>query len=200
MYPIYRIEYNCKLPSEKYMTHSDFRSVPHFPLENRKSELLHLFAMNIYGIYIIPFQSLALNFVLYTNFVLIRHWNSLDYATRLITFGWSAGIQFFWYFVLHFGGRFYSYSKRNRVSWKFMETKNLQEAKYMSKFRKSTRPLGIGYEGYFIIKPLSVLKFLKGVVRWTIRVLLTIQWYVLLGFRLQRFQQKVAIWFDVSFH
>lgn len=179
MFPIHAIEFNCKLPSTKYMTHSAFRSVAHFPLEYRKSELLHLLAMKIFGIYFIPFQSLAMNFVLYTNFVLIRHWDRLDYGTRLLTFAWSAGIQTFWYFVLHFGERFYSYSKRNRVSWKFMATKDSQEAKYMSKFRKSTRPLGLGYDGYFIIKPLSVLKFVKGVVRGTIRVLLTLQWYVL---------------------
>ncbi|OXA42370.1 hypothetical protein Fcan01_22798 [Folsomia candida] len=148
-----------------FKTHSDFRSVAHLPVEYRKAELLHLFAMKIYGIYFIPFQSLALNFVLYTNFVLIRPWNSLDYATLLLTLIWSVGIQVFWYFVLHCGGRYYSFSKRNRTSWKFMATEGPKEAKYMSKFRRSTRPMGIGYEGYFIIKPLSLLKFVKGVVR-----------------------------------
>lgn len=175
MIPIHYTEFNVKLPSSRHTTFPEFRSVAHLPTEYRKAELLHLYSMKVWGIYILPFQVLAMQFVLYTNFVLIRNWDHLGALTRSLLLCWTIAIQIFWYFVLHVGGHFYLYAKANRDSWKFMVVKDSWEAKYMSKFRKSTRPLGIGHQGYFIIKPLSVLKFFKGVVKGTIRVLLTIK-------------------------
>lgn len=175
MFPIHSTELNAKLARGKHKTYPSFRTVSHFPMEYRKLEILHSYAMAIWGIYVVPFQAFALNFVLYANYVLIRNWDHLDFLMRCLVLLWTVSIQVFWYLVLHLAGRYYLFSQRNRGSWKFLGVRDAQEAKFMAKFKKSTRPLGIGQNGYFIIKPLSVVKFVKGVVRGTVRVLLTMR-------------------------
>ncbi|OXA38617.1 hypothetical protein Fcan01_26559 [Folsomia candida] len=72
--PIHSTEFNATLPAQKYSTHPHFRHPTNLPLEYRKFQILHLHVMQVVGLFLIPFQAIATNFVLYTNFVTGMRW------------------------------------------------------------------------------------------------------------------------------
>lgn len=82
-----------------------------------------------------------------------------------------------WCLTLKFGGLFREKSKETLKSWKMFRGKGGtgKGGKYLRKLSKSCRPLFLGTEGYFIMGRLSILKFLRGIVKGTFRMLLTIK-------------------------
>lgn len=124
--------------------------------------------MPIFGPTFIPFQSIVMQFSLFSNWMLLNYWGTLG-ILRLVLILMEAGLISFWTIILEFGGRFYEASKRNKESWRQLG----EQSKFVRKWRKSVRHLYAGYEGYHVIRRLSVLKFLKGIVRGTFRILLT---------------------------
>lgn len=176
MVPIFAREFQVGLPKLIYRTIDDFRSPRNLPLSFRKFELLHRYAMNLMGILIVTLQSFNMHYILYANFMLLRHIEHLDNITLFLLTCWSCLLQTFWVVVLHVGGMFREQSKVNFRSWKQIDCKgNFLDQRYISKFKRSCRPLSIGYEGMFVMRKLSVLKFLRGVVRGTFRIFLTLK-------------------------
>lgn len=90
----------------------------------------------------------------------------------LVLFGVT--LQTIWAIVLELSGRFHTQSVRTLASWKGLDFKTGAEKKYMSKFKKGCYPLSIGERGLFIVRRISVLKFLRAIVKGTFRALLTI--------------------------
>lgn len=58
-------------------------------------------------------------------------------------------------------------------SWKEIYFKDKKEAKWFSKFRKARKELELGKKGVLTFKRLTVLKFLRGIIKGTFRALLT---------------------------
>lgn len=83
-------------------------------------------------------------------------------------------IQIIWAWILEICGRYNAESKKTLDSWKFLEHRGKEEKKLMSKVRKSCRPFSFGEKGIFVIKRMTVLKFLRGIVKGTFRALLTL--------------------------
>jgi hypothetical protein len=160
--------------TRKYRTKDELRRLPNLVFEYRKIELLHKQSMMIYGILIIPAQSLLAQFILYSNFTLIRHWSDLGRTMQVMILVLSFAMFTSWCLILEISGRFHVNSIRLLKSWKMLEFRSKYEAKYLSKFRKGCRPLSIGLPGYIKIKRLTVLKFMKGIVGGTFRALLTL--------------------------
>jgi hypothetical protein len=160
--------------TRKYRTKDELRRVPNLVLEYRKVELLHKQGMIVYGILLIPGQSLLTQFILYSNFTLIRHWTDLGHTMQFIIVSLSFMVFTFWCVILEISGRFYVNSITLLKSWKMLEFKSKGEAKFMSKFKKGCRPLSIGLQGYMKVKRLTVLKFMKSIVGGTFRALLTL--------------------------
>ncbi len=73
--------------------------------------------------------------------------------------------------MLEISGRIHEDAKKTIKSWKNIEFSSLHERKYMSRFRKCCRPLKLGIEGTFTIKRLSVLKFMRAIIKGTFRAL-----------------------------
>ncbi|OXA45946.1 hypothetical protein Fcan01_19271 [Folsomia candida] len=166
-YP-FHTEFCVNPKSGKFISLPEFRTEDVLPLEYRKFEQLHNYYMPIFGPTFIPFQSIVMQFSLFSNWMLLNYWGTLG-ILRLVLILMEAGLISFWTIILEFGGRFYEASKRNKESWRQLG----EQSKFVRKWRKSVRHLYAGYEGYHVIRRLSVLKFLKGIVRGTFRILLT---------------------------
>lgn len=175
MMPLNSREFNLSLnPSEQRML-PRFRSHQHFFKEYRAYEILHRQNISIFKFFIIPFQSLVMKCAMFCNFMVIRHWAHMDWIGLSFLLFVSILVITFWSFILEFGGNVLWHSKRNIYSWKNPNPAgNSIRGKELRKFRKSCRPLCVGYDGYFTIKRLSVLKFARSLVRGTFRVLLTL--------------------------
>jgi hypothetical protein len=172
VYPIIQREFRAGLSPTEYRTSNRMRRFENFSTEYRTLELLHKQAMSIFGVMIIPEQNLVGQFVLYSNYTLIKYWNELDFTIKCVITMMDLTVLCFWFIILEVCGRFYMEAAKSLKSWKLLPVRNRMEAKYLSKFRKASRPLVIGFGEVFKIKRLTVLKFLRGIVKGTFRALL----------------------------
>lgn len=133
--------------------------------------------MDVAGPTLVPLNVFISHFILYGNFLLIRDWAYLDVFTIFPIIGWGGGGGIVWLAVLHLGGAFNEKSRKAIKSWKVFGRGfgNGTEARYLRKFANGCKPLFIGCRGYYVIRKLTVLKFLKSVVRGTFRMLLTLR-------------------------
>lgn len=176
MFPILSKEFRAQLPyGLNHRTLSKLRLPQNLSIEYRKFEILHSLVIHCISIAIVPFNSAVLHFILFCNFMLIRHGHSLDNLSLALLIIWTLVLQGFWLMVLEVGGRFHKFSKSTLNSWKFLNIKDKCKKKYMKKFRKSCKPLYLGMQGYFVMNRLSVLKFLRGVIRGTFRTVVTLK-------------------------
>jgi len=114
-------------------------------------------------------------FILYCNYTLIRHWDELEMVMKALIIIMSFDMTVFWCATLEVCGRFHRNSSELLKSWKLLESRSREEAKFMRKFKKRSRPLTVGLEGIRKIKRLSILKFIQRLVSATVRALLTLQ-------------------------
>lgn len=82
--------------------------------------------------------------------------------------------QTYWGIMLAVCGKIKLRHKHTVKSWKYFKCDSKLESKYLSKFRKATKPICVGEPGVFEIKRLTVLKFFRGIIKGTFRALLTI--------------------------
>jgi hypothetical protein len=156
----------------EYRTSHNIRQVKNISTEYRILELLHKQGMSFYGMLVIPSQILLGQFILYSNYTLIRHWNELDVTMKYLIMIMDFTVVCFWNSTLEVSGRFHMDATKSLQSWKLLPVKNKLEGKYLSKLRKATRPLAIGVGEVFKIKRLTVLRFTRGIVKGTFRALL----------------------------
>ncbi|CAL8072491.1 unnamed protein product [Orchesella dallaii] len=148
------------------------RTAKYLPKTYRCFELLTNFQNITLSQYLIPCQTAIMYLILFCNTMLIRRWEKLNAALRVSLILLSVLAMFLWGLVLKVFGRMDVWSQKTLKSWKDHNWGSVRDNKYMRKFRKSCRPLRIGYGRCYIIRPLSVLKFLKGISRGTFRALL----------------------------
>jgi len=134
----------------------------------RTFEVMHGVAMDLIGKLILPYYTIAGQFILFWNFSALRE-ESLDVVLLLFSFI----SQLCTVFALEFSGRFSKNAILTVQSWKYMNCSYFDK-KCLNKFRKSCVPLRIETKGYFVIKRLTVLKFLRSIVKGTFRALLTL--------------------------
>ncbi|CAL8140550.1 unnamed protein product [Orchesella dallaii] len=60
-------------------------------------------------------------------------------------------------------------------SWKPSRFPDRHSRAYMKRFRRSCKPISLGTDGMYVIRPISVLKFLRGNIRGTMRALLSLR-------------------------
>ncbi|OXA65094.1 hypothetical protein Fcan01_00673 [Folsomia candida] len=88
------------------------------------------------------------------------------------------GMVVVWISVISVAAKLQKESVKCILSWKTgvqIHWRSGKDRKYMAKFRKSCKPLYIGYLGYLRITPMTVLKFVQGVVRGTFRSVLAMR-------------------------
>lgn len=157
----------------KYKSNDSLRSISNMMHVYRSFQVLQTCAMSFMGIFLVMCNAVFMMCALYANFILIRHWHSLQPMTKA-TFGLGSPVLIgFWGFILDLGRVFSDGSRKVLLSWKTYNWGNATDAKLMSKFRKSCKPIRVSYGSQFVVGKTSVLRFLKGVVRGTLRALLT---------------------------
>ncbi|XP_035712320.1 uncharacterized protein LOC110855753 [Folsomia candida] len=167
-------------PDKYGKKNNTYRSIPALrKVENLIREfvcmqIVHNEMMKIVGLVIFGLHAAFSQLCLYCNFVVIENWNILPRTTKMALGSWSLLVQIIWASVLELCGQFCADSKKTLSSWKLLENVTPREKKLMSKFRKTCRPFKFGQEGMFTIKRLTVLKFLRGIVKETFRAVLAL--------------------------
>jgi hypothetical protein len=156
---------------KQYKTTDELRLFKNLLVTYRAKEILIKRVLSSYELLIIPGQGIVTNLSLFSNYTLIREWSRLDKVTVCILLFWSGGAIVAWIGALEFGGYIYKSGFMILRSWKHLRWSPFQK-KYMRKFRRGCRPLAIRAGCYFCMKPIAVLKFIRSIVRGTLRALL----------------------------
>jgi len=154
-----------------YKSRESLRSAEKLFLEYRAMDLLLMKMTIVLGPLIIPVQAVITNLSLFCNYTIIREWDQLDKTTVVILLFWTSGVLVCWLGVLEVGGWLNSGGSKILQSWKHFNWPAL-ERKILNKQKKACRPYAVRVQSYYCIKRLSILKFLKGIVKGTFRALL----------------------------
>lgn len=159
----------------RYKVSNRIREIPTIIYYHRALELFQKLVMDSVGILLPVAHWIVIKLCLYSQVTLILKWHQLDKLTiAMLMFCWTSG-QSMWLFALHFCGRVMKESEKTILSWKTplgINWGSVEDAHYMSKFRKSCKPMVINYQHLIVLKRSSILKFLKTVCRGTLRALL----------------------------
>lgn len=141
----------------------------------RTFELHHKMAVRVFGMIILPVHTAIMQGIRLVNFILISYYDQLNTITKLMLIGFTIIAQICWFGPLSCSGLFHQHAVATLKSWKYFKFSNKHDAKYIAKFRKSCKPLVLGTDGYFYIKRITVLKFVRGIITGTFRALLTVR-------------------------
>jgi len=157
-------------PNQKNCTTSnDLRNPTNFVYIYRSLEVMHRFMMDVVGNLILPYSLLGAQIVLFCNVSILRD-TKVDAILVII----STFTLIILFVGLEFCGRFYKNSQMTIKSWQnFNCSKSGKQI--INKFRKGCVPLKFETRGYFVIRRSTALVFLKGIIRGTFRVLLTLK-------------------------
>jgi curli biogenesis system outer membrane secretion channel CsgG len=143
----------------------------------RAFQLLHKSVMGAVGFAVLPLHIMAGQCVVFCMYSVVKYWNVEESTSIGMLLVGGTDVLVFWLGVLETSGRFYNLSRSSIEKWK-KEGKmkgSTFTGKYIGKFCKSCKPLGIGLEGVYVVKRLSVLKFARRVVTGTITALITLE-------------------------
>lgn len=153
---------------------SEFIRIPsHIRTVFRSFQLLHANFICLAGLFLVLANAGCMSTAIYIIFVLINYGSNLGIVTKVPFIIASVLIMIVWSGILEIGKFYHIRCKKVFSSWKRYDWGSAKENKIMAKFRLSCRPIVLSYGKNFVIGPLSVLNFSKGVVRGTMRVLLS---------------------------
>lgn len=174
--PFVLLEFRVDRNPSKYFACHELRMPPMLCNAWRTVQTLQQTFNDLIGIILVPTQFFCGKLVVVVAFLIIKQGNELPMSKRVMWTTWAICLGLFWSLVLLMGGYIHMYGRKILVSWKYHKWIGLTkvERKMMSKFRKSCYPLSISYGKTYIIKRLSVLKFIRGITAGIFRALLTI--------------------------
>ncbi|OXA48333.1 hypothetical protein Fcan01_16909 [Folsomia candida] len=129
------------------------------------------------GIYFPIMQIILGQLALATGYVLIAEGRKIKLATRMTFLTCDAVAVLFWVAMMTCAGKIQKSSKECLISWRVNrdQWESKEDRRYMSKFRKSCKPLYFGLDGFMTVTHKSVLKFVQGIIRGLFRTLLTLK-------------------------
>lgn len=164
-----------RLGRKSYHAPNFLREFPHLPIAYRTVQLFQLQVNSLFGLFLVPTQIIVSKLTVYSIFMLISSTNAATVLYVIWTLTAVGGV-FAWGTLLLFGGNLYWYGKKILESWKYRGNwYNNKEKKFMSKFRRSCAPLAIAHGKTYVIKRLTVFKFLRGLSIGIFRTLLTLK-------------------------
>ncbi len=163
-----------KLGRSEYRCCNSLRQNPeNLRREYRAVQILHKYFIALFGPYILIFNAAFMTSLIYLFFVLIRYWNVLNiYAKAPLIVGVFLNISI-WTNVLVLGNILSSQGNKVLKSWSKKTWDISKENRIMVKFRRSCKPLLLCYGTQFVIGKGSLFVFCRGVMRGTVRALLT---------------------------
>jgi len=166
MVPLIRKEFR---PNQSGYTTSNRMRIPYNLMHAyRTVEVVHRMGMDLIGKLILPYYTIAGQFILFCNVLGLQE-ETTDVILLLLSFV----AQCTAFSALEFGGKFSKNAIATVKSWKYLNYSYFDK-KWLNKFRKSCIPLRIETKGYFVVKRLTVLKFLRSIVKGTFRALITL--------------------------
>ncbi|CAL8099144.1 unnamed protein product [Orchesella dallaii] len=156
---------------KSYRTLNTLRQPADFVRIYRSFQIINMHAMSICGYFIIPQQIIFGHFIVFCNTMLITNFHKMPMTTVIILSMWSVTSTVYWSAVLAFGAHLYHRGEIMMNSWRRHTWETQKYRKYMNKFRKSCKPITLHFGRTFVIRRLSVLKFIKGLTVSTFRAL-----------------------------
>ncbi|OXA45032.1 hypothetical protein Fcan01_20334 [Folsomia candida] len=135
---------------------------------------MHTQLMSFGGYALTGWHAAFSQFILFANVSVITDKARMEKRVKVLVLMLSIIAQVTCTLLLEVSGRLLENGKKTVKSWKEMKFHTREEKAYMTKFRKSCRPLRTGKEGFFIISRITVLKFMRSIIRGTFRAVLTI--------------------------
>lgn len=174
--PFILLEFRVDRKKSSYFACHKLRTPPLLWSAWRTVQVLQGRINDFIGIVLIPVQMICSKMVVICVFLVIQHSNELSPSRKLLWIIWAVLTGIFWSMVLLLGGYIYLYGKKVLISWKYHKWEGISrlEKRIMSRFRKSCIPISVAYGSTYVIKRLTVLKFVRGLVTSLFRVLLTI--------------------------
>lgn len=145
--------------------------------EYRAMQILQKMYNNLFGQFLVPFQSVITLTFVFGSFIVIKHRNddTMHIFPFLLMASWSIVAPACWSFMLLIGGYLHSNGMKVLSSWKYHRGwKSCLERKLMKKCQASCKPVTINYGKAYVIRKVSVLEFNKGLIRGLARALLTL--------------------------
>ncbi|OXA38773.1 hypothetical protein Fcan01_26454 [Folsomia candida] len=147
-------------------------SLKHLTFEYRCFEIMHYVEMEIYGKLIVQLHTIIYILIIFPSAILIQHSSHMDSKTIAIICSYIIGSCMFWGTILRFGGYYFAQNAKTLRSWGKLDL-SCEDKLYMTKFRKSCKPLQIGDQARFKLNKVLILFFIRGISRGVVRVLLT---------------------------
>lgn len=176
MQPIIRTELRLGLRQNRYSTQNELREISNLFLVWRSLQCLVLSFTRSIGLFIVPLQMIFMQLSLFAIVMMFLHWKALHVTTKAMLVLVSSIATVGWIIFLRFAAMVFQHTKGTLGSWKLSRFEDKQSIRlYAKKFKRSCKPLSIGTEGFYHVRPVSVLNFLRGLCRGTVRALLSLQ-------------------------
>lgn len=145
--------------------------------EYRAIQVLQNIFIGLVGRFLFPLQTMATVVFVFSSFMIIKHGYEMGVVPLVLMGSWSLMALFGWSFILMAAGYLYLSGNKILNSWRCYLGWNFVgcSKKVFSKFRRSCKPIMINYGKVFIIRKVSVLIFLRGLMRGMMRALLTLK-------------------------
>lgn len=156
-----------------YKADDEIRKADNLRLVFRGFQVLHYNFICFVGLFLALINAGCMVTAMYALFVLINYGKDLQVLTAIPLLIAVVLIMVIWSAVLEYGKIYHVMCKKVFFSWKRYNWGSRKENQIMAKFRVSCRPILMSYGKDFVVGPLSVLNFSKGVMRGTMRVLLS---------------------------
>lgn len=166
-----------RLGAKSYMSLYRLREPATLMKEYRAGQLLQNRFNILLGPFLVPLQTLCTIVFVCSSFMVIRHGEDIGTVLLALMCSWSALTLLAWSFILIAAG--YLHSKGHQIlhswrcyhGWKFCGNTR----KIFMKFRISCKPIMINNGSMFVLRRVSVLNFVKGLVRGLVRALLMLK-------------------------
>lgn len=174
--PFVLFEFRVGRKPGKYFAVPNLRKPPTLQIAWRTVQVLQLNINNMLGVFLVPTHTFFGDFCVLSTYILFKHHKMMATSTKVMLVIWAGLSSFFWCLVLLMGGYIHMFGIKVLTSWKYYKWSEItaREKRILSRFGKSCVPLSIAYGKTFVIRRLTVLKFIRGLVKGIFRTLLTI--------------------------
>lgn len=155
-----------------YKSCEKLRTLEYILVVYRSLQILQIYGLCYLGWFLLLCNSVFMLSSLYSIFVLMRYWFELSNLSKGPLLSFSVAIIVIWGTCLEMGRYMFVGGSKVLRSWRGKKWGDEKENKIMKKFQRSCKPIFLCYGTWFVIRRVSLIIFLKGVVRGTFRALL----------------------------
>ncbi|CAL8072508.1 unnamed protein product [Orchesella dallaii] len=168
--PIYTTE--LRLGRSSYMTRDSLRKLENLTVTWRAMEMLVNDVNRVFSFSFIPLEVIFTNMTVFGNLICIMYWHELGMVLKLVIPIVTIFAALGWGIFLTITGMSWKDTTLTLRSWKLGDVKQKRSREYLKRFKRSCKPLLLGYAKGFKIKPKKFLGYLKGISRRTLKTII----------------------------